>query len=506
MTTSVFPHQWMTRQFHTMSKSDIALIAGRFPDSYLRSHPLDERCEDSSGAIREALQAQSIYPYHCTSDALYYEHCRQWAELLKSVGAEWDYTQNQDLLAPYFPILSEDGQTVSIFCSLPDFLRDKRTDIKLGKFIRRLADAPDHTVEELVSTIRSTLAATFSLAVTAEEIKTVYLNGPYSCMAGDGVTQTWKHSEYHPTEIYCYPHDRKTIGCQDDNGIYVAYLGPLDAPQARAVVRHFPDGSKCFNTTYGYSLLRKLLRKAGYNSYHDMLDGAKLTRIGDESEGFLCPYLDGYSGVDDRGEYLVAGEDYSCTTEGWTESPHTERCENCGDRVDEYDATYIEDVGYMCQDCLDRHYTYARIRRGRWGWEEEYIPNSDVVTMTDTGNAYSFGCAQDECHYCEDCDDWYEDGDNMTCTDDGELLCESCADARETERVRQEEFDKVYCNAIVDYHGDGEYKTQRMCKDECALTDIGWVKDCWFAMMRTGATRITVEDRTPSECQLALAF
>lgn len=89
-------------------------------------------------------------------------------------------------------------------------------------------------------------------------------------------------------------------------------------------------------------------------------------------------------------------------------------CWDCDDLIDAQYATYIERGGYyVCNDCLDRNYTYC----DDCG---EYHHNSDIYRSC--GRAICTDCApySDYWHYCEECDEYvYEDAwdyDSECCT------------------------------------------------------------------------------------------
>jgi formylmethanofuran dehydrogenase subunit E len=133
-----------------------------------------------------------------------------------------------------------------------------------------------------------------------------------------------------------------------------------------------------------------------------------------------------------------------------------EKCADCGEYHDPEDMTYIDDHGYVCEDCLsdysycedcDCYYHNDDIHRvyGARGWEryvcdscldnysqcehcEEYF-HSDNVREID-GNCVCDKCVENgDYTICDDCGDWHHH--NYVREVDGEWVCDDCLDSGE---------------------------------------------------------------------------
>lgn len=96
------------------------------------------------------------------------------------------------------------------------------------------------------------------------------------------------------------------------------------------------------------------------------LDEAYVSYIGDECNGWNTD-----------SEYFQLGKAMCVEFGEWTteeEIGGTSYCECCDERYHEDDMRHVDDYGYVCQDCIDNHFTEVQ---GRWGYE--YIRDEDVV-------------------------------------------------------------------------------------------------------------------------------
>ncbi len=354
---------------------------------------------------------------------------------------------------PLFPVLRlrDDGVNVVYTESDDKRERDIRTIGKLGKFLRRIAfdGVTDEKIDKLVSAIRSKFISTtdtgvVKFAITAEDIKRVYMGGPTSCMD----SKVWSTLDnYHPCMSYAYPLDRTEIVPDSGNSIAVAYLGDIDHASARAVA---DMGRKQYKTVYGgrRDTLISVLRELGYDEDCCFLKGQKLAFHRSHSGGIYLPYLDGCTDdvdiVDDQYLLVIDGGEHQANSAGVIGGPDRTYCSICGEWVDEDDTTYIERYDrVVCNGCLEEHYTYAVVEV-RWSagnalQVREYV-NSDDVIFVD-GEAYYEDSAH-ECGIsrCDSCEDWHSN-DDMLCldNDDGfssviddtgwsteDFLCSSC--------------------------------------------------------------------------------
>lgn len=159
--------------------------------------------------------------------------------------------------------------------------------------------------------------AKLNFAATPEDIESVYLVGPTSCMAHP---TTEYNGQEHPTAAY------------GNSDLQIAYIGDKDKKvSARAVV--WPE-KKLVGRIYGdWDRMIPLLKAEGYdiqnekhpNDYYHRMDGARLRVIEDENNKgrLICPYIDGMSQAHVRDGWLVLGA-YKYTRKDEPHYPHYE--------------------------------------------------------------------------------------------------------------------------------------------------------------------------------------
>lgn len=187
-----------------------------------------------------------------------------------------------------------DKRKVRFFSCIEDAIEGKYTSTSISRFIANRYDASDTVIEKFLVEI-GYYDGEYQFAITqdADEIQTIYENGPSSCMNDP---REYPLPELHPTRVYAGP----------DLG--VAYISRNGDFTARAVV--WPD-KKIYVGIYGHcSLLRAELEKAGYtrNHHFSMWEGARLQKIkeypDDEGE-YIMPYLDFGEAVVDSGDFWI---------------------------------------------------------------------------------------------------------------------------------------------------------------------------------------------------------
>lgn len=124
-----------------------------------------------------------------------------------------------------------------------------------------------------------------------------------------------------------------------DSDLGIAYLGPIDAALARAVV--WPD-RKLYGRLYGEGSLKYTLEDHGFTN--GSLEGARIRALRHPSHnGWIMPYVDHLSKGRRDGEWIVLGTKGSIgvqVTCGWSGS----RCQNCSN-------PHIGDGNY-CDACV----------------------------------------------------------------------------------------------------------------------------------------------------------
>jgi len=157
----------------------------------------------------------------------------------------------------------------------------------------------------------------------------------------------------------------------------------------------------------------------------------------------------------DRAEEILIGHDSLCLDCGDSieenDKMHCcscdediERCEHCGEILDEYDRIYVEDCGYYCQDCA----SYCE------ECNEGFVGDSHTVHIITN---YSCDSTKEVCESCltdfYDCDHCkeYHVLDLVSIDENGEILCEDCLD--------QHYHHCADCNEFV-FHANNERVTE----------------------------------------------
>lgn len=239
------------------------------------------------------------------ADKDYYDtYFGRWTYYMRAVPVDQDFTARMAARTdyvefPHYQAFSHsfaypeivDGK-VHYYLNVNDAKRDKRTVQAIGRYLRACNPFLDDAQIEAEAAkygvfLDNTLHLKFAL--TREEIKHVYINGPSSCMSGGHPDRV------HATEAYaCHP-------------IAVAYLERDGDILARTVVN---TQTKEWVRFYGdHARLRPLLQAQGYSENRTCLRGFKILNL------LACgvPYLDGdhpYSRVSECGEFYLIDPDY----------------------------------------------------------------------------------------------------------------------------------------------------------------------------------------------------
>lgn len=129
-------------------------------------------------------------------------------------------------------------------------------------------------------------------------------------------------------------------------------------------------------------------------------------------------------------------------------------CPHCGNEYDEADMTQTADGDWVCEDCLDEHYTMCDCCR-------EWFPNPNLdLTEVNGYEWYCEGCLENHAFQCDDCGDWFTYGRMQWTTTDGynRDICDACSDnwrrcedcgsiVHEDDAYYDEYEDKWYCDS-----------------------------------------------------------
>lgn len=186
-------------------------------------------------------------------------------------------------------------------------LQDVQTRMKPGRYLQEYY-SDRFSPDDIKDLVRELTPCEYTMARTPAEIARVYENGPNSCMSG-----------IHWYSQYASVIDRPLNGDDDHAnpvGVYatkdvaVAYIQKGDRITARAVVNM---RDRKFARVYGDVRLHDALVEDGFTNETDALVGCRLRKVPirhDNAHYYLMPYLDSASYVIERGDFLVAMNQY----------------------------------------------------------------------------------------------------------------------------------------------------------------------------------------------------
>ena len=327
---------------------------------------------------------------------------------------------------------------------------DRQTVTTIGKYLtRHFSDMPDHKVRDLAALYGSISDCKF--VHTMAEMLFHLKRGPSSCMTGDREHRCDDGVMRHPYEVY------------DPNlGWHMAVRVEAGQTVGRALCC-----GKTFVRSYKYNpsgggsptdeTLEAWLEQQGYDKEYAW-DGQKIMHHLIRGGDTLAPYIDGENKhAAKHGDYLVICDSdddaqYQCdNTCGTASECSGQRCEDCGDHVDDGDGYWVtaaEDV-LVCQCCCDNNYRYGYGRRGN----KYYIHESNAVYVE-----------SQEAHY----DDDYLDDNSIVQLENGEYEHTDNVVEIDGELYDIEDEQVVHCD-------DGEYRLEADCW-QCEESDR-WFSD-----------------------------
>lgn len=276
--------------------------------------------------------------------------------------------------AVYFkPTFSAEG--VEIYMNWNDLKRDRRTKIKVGRFLRMvLGKVPDAVIEQMTDNFnarfkkreftvhRGSSKKDFAHAYTAEMADML---NPATDSARKSLANSCMHEieiqGMSPAEIYASG-DFEIIWLQDEKGYLggrvVVYTGHPTKPQAGPVY------GVC---EHSLDMLEAEVKAMGAAHYDESSwTGAKLLVIPVYSDSCLMTYCDKgeWASLDDNGEvmYIDRGKSDVCIreTEGYTGLSNTV-CVDCNDRVHEDDTYTSADEDCYCSYCYNRRFFFCAV-------------------------------------------------------------------------------------------------------------------------------------------------
>lgn len=378
------------------------------------------------------------------------------------------FRRGEYLPCPWYGICGNDGHTLyhhfahlsvdtpGMVAYTPDAehgYADRQVRMKPGKYLTRFYGDVLTTAQIAEYVARCHVAAVYHVTRDTDEIETLYLGGPSSCMShgiGDYCT------EEHPTRAY-----------GDSPDLALAYYGDLNSASQRAVI--WPD-QKTYTRIYGTGPLKVLLEKDGYRQSAPYGARLHLTWHNRSSREPLCPYIDHICRASIDGQYLILDDDgpYAVqSTDGYAsycssldedEDDDTYRnCDHCGERynpedegTEEYcqscedgrtscddcgdvyfttrpraeDFTDIDGIGMCCESCTADHTKTCEDRHCTATWiEENTFTDEQIAERKRTARADLCSDCADRYVYCEPCETSYDPED---ATRDNDPTCPEC--------------------------------------------------------------------------------
>ena len=291
---------------------------------------------------------------------------------------------------------------------------DRQIRTKPGRYLNKFLDLDSDQVRRCVSIENGDKSVQLKFAKTVKEFTNVYLRGPSSCMS-------------HSIDWYdaSASTGRLPVSILANGDIEVAYL-ELDngiIPARAIVVQSDMEmlDVYCNNDAMDGARgeLQSRLLDAGYSYNSTALVHQKIERIpinGDDV--FVCPYIDcGGLPVIDTGDYLqICHSDEGDMTADYQSGVcqnNQKYCNNCEDNHDG-EETYVEDVGDVCENCLDNDYVHAYCGHGH----DRYIHHDDAIFIDSMGEWYRH--TGDTLRFyniykCHVTDEYYHTDDLVTC-------------------------------------------------------------------------------------------
>lgn len=269
-----------------------------------------------------------------------------------------------DIWAPHLPITSETVPgAIAYYQSAEKRARNIRTPIKPGRYLSKYFSGiltQEQIQQYAIEFSEQHEPAELRVTQDADEIETIYRNGPGSCMK-------FEHGGYagdeHPACVYAGP----------DLG--VAYIGAIDDAAARAVV--WPE-KKIYSRIYGDEHRMQIaLQKEGFAP--GSLRDARVQKIPYEC-GFIMPYVDNIGRASEIGDYIVLDGGGPISTQYTTglsfDDDDSIECTDCGHRTDIDDAYGVEGERDVCESCFSNSYVNCEI-------SDYYIHTDNAIELGD---------------------------------------------------------------------------------------------------------------------------
>lgn len=331
----------------------------------------------------------------CEMNQGYRYHDSQVANwLVDKFGGGWSMARQRCGL--FQPNAGESHKTISIYMSHRDFLRDRRTDLKIGRAFRHMfPELDDAKLEKFVDDYRKDMAPrTFTLHTgsTREDFRHAYTavrcsyQNPRTTSDRKSIAQSCMHDKWRYSSLD--ENDISVCEAYASGDFHVAWvMSDKDQLGGRVVIGKRKTGTYSAGPIYGaceasIDMLQEYLESIKADQSMDW-DGLTLLGLGySNPEDWVVPYLD----CDEiRGSLTHDGKRITLTyhqgeyefndTDGFMQSAH--RCGCCGDHADPDTMVYVELEGEMCEHCFDQYYTFTE--------------GGDIISQEDAITCFTLG-------------------------------------------------------------------------------------------------------------------
>lgn len=295
----------------------------------------------------------------------------------------------------YRPVFSQEG--VSCYINYRDMMRDRRTTISVGKFLRKIfVGIKDADLEKMVDYHNKQHTKRDFTLLRSKEAKDFYkaYNGKRVEMLNPKTTDSRKSianscmrdmefDGHSPAEMYASG-DFEILWLESPEGRVggrcVVYVPSVGKPQAGPVY------GSC---EHSMDLLEEALQGMGAEMYNNASwSGAKLLKI-DTGYGMLICYSDLEEEARDFGDYMVitsgSGEINLCVADGISEDDRA-YCDSCDDRIHLDDSYHSESGGIYCESCYEELFIRCSVT-------DEEIRVDDSVEVLTSNSSYYWGAS-----------------------------------------------------------------------------------------------------------------
>jgi len=376
------------------------------------------------------------------------------AKLLESIKEVSEVLYNAEIQQGRGLAISFDDPSKISYTLKDEFLEDDERRIKttLQKYARRqlnitVETISDHELNNLCNEIMKPFTSSFFKLATGDEIAEAYMNsfGNNSCMTGGTIESTKNLLALYinnPQIVNLAMMKKGNMQARailwlKESTVYVdrMYMNSrvIEDDFCTVIKSAFSDKDVCFRNhdslpsddEFNENITFEI--PDNFNSVYPYLDSFRYFEIGNNSI-FLSNCKDGM--------------DYQAdSTGGGFNDIERNICAHCGEGMGDDDLTYVENVGEVCEYCLDKNYSYCDEC-------DHYFCVEDVNYIDSTGKYICNDCLPNsDYYYCEECEQYFH-VDNMHFTDEGD-----------------------YCNYCHNY----KYTTCELCNKEILVDDTQYI-------------------------------